>query len=179
MKNYKKENDFKRIGGIILVVFLCAVCTTTTLASGEGFKAGYERLFAQTKVEVEDVVVEETEYEENFDASKVTIVYDGNEEQLPQGNGDLTEQKLGKSEAAVWENIRISGQNMITVSLSNNPFENEVRYGLIMPDGKLRYVYGSGMCSHAFEVGSAGTYKIYVENVSSSSITVSGGYLYN
>ena len=43
---------------------------------------------------------------------------------------------------------------MITVSLSNNPFENEVRYGLIMPDGKLRYVYGSGMCSHAFEVGS-------------------------
>ena len=179
MKNYKKENDFKRIGGITLVVFLCAVCTTTTLASGEGFKAGYERLFAQTKVEVEDVVVEETEYEENFDASKVTIVYDGNEEQLPQGNGDLTEQKLGKSEAAVWENIRISGQNMITVSLSNNPFENEVRYGLIMPDGKLRYVYGSGMCSHAFEVGSAGTYKIYVENVSSSSITVSGGYLYN
>ena len=179
MKNYKKENDFKRIGGITLVVFLCAVCTTTTLASGEGFKAGYERLFAQTKVEVEDVVVEETEYEENFDASKVTIVYDGNEEQLPQGNGDLTEQKLGKSEAAVWENIRISGQNMITVSLSNNPFENEVRYGLIMPDGKLRYVYGSGMCSHAFEVVSAGTYKIYVENVSSSSITVSGGYLYN
>ena len=46
-------------------------------------KAGYERLFAQTKVEVEDVVVEETEYEENFDASKVTSVYDGNEEQLP------------------------------------------------------------------------------------------------
>lgn len=82
----------------------------------------------------------------------------------------MTEQKLGKSEAAVWENIRISGQNMITVSLSNNPFENEVRYGLIMPDGKLRYVYGSGMCSHAFEVGSAGTYKIYVENVSSSSM---------
>lgn len=39
-----------------------------------------------------------------------------------------------------------------------------------MPDGKLRYVYGSGMCSHAFEVGSAGTYKIYVENVSSSSM---------
>ena len=179
MKNYKKENDFKRIGGITLVVFLCAVCTTTTLASGEGFKAGYERLFAQTKVEVEDVVVEETEYEENFDASKVTIVYDGNEEQLPQGNGDLTEQKLGKSEAAVWENIRISGQNMITVSLSINPFENEVRYGLIMPDGKLRYVYGSGMCSHAFEVGSAGTYKIYAKNISSSSITVSGGYLYN
>ena len=91
----------------------------------------------------------------------------------------MTEQKLGKSEAAVWENIRISGQNMITVSLSNNPFENEVRYGLIMPDGQLRYVYGSGMCSHAFEVGSAGTYKIYAENVSSSSITVSGGYLYN
>ena len=91
----------------------------------------------------------------------------------------MTEQKLGKSEAAVWENIRISGQNMITVSLLNNPLENEVRYGLIMPDGKLRYVYGSGMCSHAFEVGSAGTYKIYVENISSSSITVSGGYLYN
>ena len=39
-----------------------------------------------------------------------------------------------------------------------------------MPDGILRYVYGSRMCSHAFEVGSAGAYKIYVENVSSSSM---------
>ena len=74
----------------------------------------------------------------------------------------MTEQKLGKSEAAVWENIRISGQNMITVSLSINPFENEVRYGLIMPDGKLRYVYGSGMCSHAFEVGSAGKILVHL-----------------
>ena len=66
MKNYKKENDFKRIGGMTLVVFLCAVCTTTTFAAGEGFRAGYDRVFESTKVEIEEEVIEDTEYEEMF-----------------------------------------------------------------------------------------------------------------
>lgn len=179
MKNYRKEKEMKFVGGVALSLVLCVLSTTTTFAAAEGFKAGYEKVFDDTKVEVEEEISEDIEYEEDFDTSKIKIVYDENSDEILRASGDFAEQKLGKSEAAVWENIRISGQNMITVSLSNNPFENEVRYGLIMPDGKLRYVYGSGMCSHAFEVGSAGTYKIYVENVSSSSITVSGGYLYN
>ena len=96
-----------------------------------------------------------------------------------RASGDFAEQKLGKNESANLKSISITGKNMITISLSVNPTGNKVKYGLVTPDGKLRYTYGSGMCSHAFEVGSAGTYKIYVENISSSSITVSGGYLYN
>ena len=38
------------------VVFLCAVCTTTTFAAGEGFRAGYDRVFESTKVEIEEEV---------------------------------------------------------------------------------------------------------------------------
>ena len=74
MKNYKKENDFKRIGGMTLVVFLCAVCTTTTFAAGEGFRAGYDRVFESTKVEIEEEVIEDTEYEEMFVPEQETIV---------------------------------------------------------------------------------------------------------
>ena len=75
MKNYKKENDFKRIGGITLVVFLCAVCTTTTLAAGEGFRAGDEKVFDDTKVMVEDEGAEDIEYEEDFISENENIIF--------------------------------------------------------------------------------------------------------
>ncbi|MFR0957598.1 MAG: hypothetical protein ACLSFA_18330 [Roseburia inulinivorans] len=47
MKNYKKENDFKIVGGIAFVVLcVCGLSTTTTLWQlGEDFKAGYEKAF--------------------------------------------------------------------------------------------------------------------------------------
>ena len=57
-----------------LVVFLCAVCTTTTFAAGEGFRAGYDRVFESTKVEIEEEVIEDTEYEEMFVPEQETIV---------------------------------------------------------------------------------------------------------
>lgn len=179
MKNYRKEKEMKFVGGIALSLMLCVMSTTTTFAAAEGFKAGYEKVFDDTKVEVEEEISEDIEYEEDFDTSKIKIVYDENSDEILRASGDFAEQKLGKNEAANLKSISITGKNMITISLSVNPTGNKVKYGLVTPDGKLRYTYGSGMCSHAFEVGSAGTYKIYVENISSSSITVSGGYLYN
>ena len=178
MKNYKKENEMKLISGVALSMMLCIVTSTSIFAAGEGFKIGYEKIYEDTKYEVQDEMENEIEYEEKFDASKVTIVYDDNSWEQLCSSGDLTEQKLGKKQAANLKSIRISGKNMITVSLSISPTDKRVKYGIVTPEGNLRYVYGTGMCAHTFEVTQSGTYKIYVENVDSSEVTIRGTYTY-
>ena len=178
MKNYKKENEMKLIGGVALSMMLCIVTSTSIFAAGEGFKIGYEKIYEDTKYEVQDEIENEIEYEEKFDASKVTIVYDDNSWEQLCSSGDLTEQKLGKKQAANLKSISISGKNMITVSLSISPTDKRVKYGIVTPEGNLRYVYGTGMCAHTFEVTQSGTYKIYVENVDSSEVTIRGTYTY-
>ncbi len=60
----------KFVGGIALSLMLCVMSTTTTFATAEGFKAGYEKVFDDTKVEVEEEISEDIEYEEDFDTSK-------------------------------------------------------------------------------------------------------------
>lgn len=178
MKNYKKENEMKLISGVALSMMLCIVTSTSIFAAGEGFKIGYEKIYEDTKYEVQDEMENEIEYEEKFDASKVTIVYDDNSWEQLCSSGDLTEQKLGKKQAANLKSISISGKNMITVSLSISPTDKRVKYGIVTPEGNLRYVYGTGMCAHTFEVTQSGTYKIYVENVDSSEVTIRGTYTY-
>lgn len=178
MKNYKKENEMKLISGVALSMMLCIVTSTSIFAAGEGFKIGYEMIYEDTKYEVQDEMENEIEYEEKFDASKVTIVYDDNSLEQLCSSGDLTEQKLGKKQAANLKSISISGKNMITVSLSISPTDKRVKYGIVTPEGNLRYVYGTGMCAHTFEVTQSGTYKIYVENVDSSEVTIRGTYTY-
>ena len=178
MKNYKKENEMKLISGVALSMMLCIVTSTSIFAAGEGFKIGYEKIYEDTKYEVQDEIENEIEYEEKFDASKVTIVYDDNSWEQLCSSGDLTEQKFGKNQAANLKSIRISGKNMITVSLSISPTDKRVKYGIVTPEGNLRYVYGTGMCAHTFEVTQSGTYKIYVENVDSSEVTIRGTYTY-
>ena len=66
MKNYRKEKEMKFVGGVALSLMLCVMSTTTTFAAAEGFKAGYEKVFDDTTVEIEEKVVEDVEYEEDF-----------------------------------------------------------------------------------------------------------------
>ena len=79
-----------------LVVFLCAVCTTTTFAAGEGFRAGYDRVFESTKVEIEEEVIEDTEYEEMFVPERGETIVSGElpDENLLRGNGGISDQYL-------------------------------------------------------------------------------------
>ena len=108
MKNYRKEKEMKFVGGVALSLVLCVLSTTTTFAAAEGFKAGYEKVFDDTKVEVEEEISEDIEYEEDFDTSKIKIVYDENSDEILRASGDFAEQKLGKNEAANLKSISIT-----------------------------------------------------------------------
>ena len=64
----------------------------------------------------------------------------------------------------------------IAVAVSN-PSGASVRVGISKPGGTRTYVTSSGtLISHTFSVSVTGTYKVFVQNMSNSQISVSGSY---
>ena len=40
----------------------------------------------------------------------------------------------------------------------------------------MRYVNGTGACSHAFSISSSDNFQIFIKNTSSKTVTIEGGY---
>ncbi len=177
MKNYKKENDFKRIGGITLVVFLCAVCTTTTFAAGEGFRVGYDRVFESTKVEIEEEVIEDTEYEEMFVPEQETIVSGELSDENPvEGNEEFQISTLEPGTMFFAGTVYADRDQCIAIRVNITPAGQTVCYGIMTPDEKLWYVYVIDSGTHNFRISNSGNYKIFVKNVSTGDVDLEGGY---
>ena len=178
MKNYKKENDFKRIGGMTLVVFLCAVCTTTTFAAGEGFRAGYDRVFESTKVEIEEEVIEDTEYEEMFVPEQETIVSGELPDENPvEGNEEFQISTLESGTMFFAGTVYADRDQCIAIRVNIMPAGQTVCYGIMTPDDKLWYVYAIDSGTHNFRISNSGNYKIFVKNVSTGDVDLEGGYV--
>jgi len=178
MKNYKKENDFKRIGGMTLVVFLCAVCTTTTFAAGEGFRAGYDRVFESTKVEIEEEVIEDTEYEEMFVPEQETIVSGELPDENPvEGNEEFQISTLESGTMFFAGTVYADRDQCIAICVNIMPAGQTVCYGIMTPDDKLWYVYAIDSGTHNFRISNSGNYKIFVKNVSTGDVDLEGGYV--
>ena len=96
MKNYKKENEMKLIGGVALSMMLCIVTSTSIFAAGEGFKSIYEKFYNETEVTVEEeyIPVEQLEeYEEMIDPANYVdyeIVEAGKAENSSRTMGEIT-----------------------------------------------------------------------------------------
>ena len=182
MKNYKKENDFKRIGGITLVVFLCAVCTTTTFAAGEGFKAGYEELFDSTAVMVEEEptqLEELTQYEETFDLSGYRDYerkeIDGGEYWAKEKSGEI-EETVAKCVITTVPVYVEKGQVIhLTVSVSHH--NDTTRVGIIDEKNQIRFVYGNDTSYTGFEIQKSGNYRMIFINDTIEQTTIHGMFM--
>ena len=65
-----------------------------------------------------------------------------------------------------------------TISISvQNPSGASIRVGIILPNGNKKYVSSTSYSvSHDFSVSKTGSYRVYVQNMSNSKISVSGNY---
>lgn len=73
--------------------------------------------------------------------------------------------------------IQLEEEESISVIAVCVPNIETFRIGIIEPDGVRRYVSGTNMISHVFNVRKAGTHYVYVQNMSSTTeITVNGAY---
>ena len=70
MKNYRKEKRNEICWRYCFKSHVVCHVDDNDFCAAEGFKAGYEKVFDDTKVEVEEEISEDIEYEEDFDTSK-------------------------------------------------------------------------------------------------------------
>ncbi len=177
MKNYRKEKEMKFVGGIALSLMLCVMSTTTTFAAAEGFKAGYEKVFDDTTVEIEEKVVEDVEYEEDFFPENENIkFYNQNGINLIGGSGAIDSTSLEKGTMLSIGTVYAEKNQGIGIRLNITPSDKSVQYGIITSDNKKRFVYGTGSCYHVFSISDSGNYEIFIKNTSSKTVTIEGGY---
>ena len=85
---------------------------------------------------------------------------------------------IGRNSAKKSDDFQDSTGNHITVTVDADSSVS-YRAGIIEPDGTLRYVNSNnGYASHQFELDQTGTYSVYVQNMTSGTITVKGSYIY-
>lgn len=184
MKNYRKEKEMKFFGGVALSLVLCVLSTTTTFAAAEGFKAGYEKVFDDTKVMVEEKAVEyedAVEYEESFDMEKYKdyeIVESRNTSNIRANDVGQIKGETGKGMIQASQ-IYAKKNQKIVITVSVTPSDKTVRVGIVDSNNKIRFVYGKGTITHEFAISASDYYKAVVINDATSTISVNGSYYIN
>ncbi|MCD8149378.1 MAG: M56 family metallopeptidase [Clostridiales bacterium] len=74
--------------------------------------------------------------------------------------------------------FRVTKGTSIVVAAKAAPSSGIYRLGIINPDGSRTFVQGSGAVSHTFTAGATGYYYVYVENISDSTLSIDGSYIY-
>lgn len=67
--------------------------------------------------------------------------------------------------------------DQLSVSILPTPLDASFRLGITEPDGTRRYILCNGNTTHTFSLTQSGSYRIYVENTSGSTISVVGTYV--
>lgn len=57
-----------------------------------------------------------------------------------------------------------------------DPRNITVQVGIIEPDNHLRYIDAKSSFSHTFKLTKKGFYKVYIENLTKTTVTVQGAY---
>ena len=184
IKNYKRDKDFKLLGGILTMAAFISLSTTTSLATGAGIEYVHNAIYEMTDDEVmvsmagENEAVE-TEYIEFEDTSVV-----GEEDMIempslqPRSNSFLFDSDVPAGKLGYSQYFSVSEGGRITLSVSVNPDDVPIKAGIIYPDGSKVCVRGEDWISYTFTVESKGKYRIYIDNETNTPVSVSGTVLY-
>ncbi len=74
--------------------------------------------------------------------------------------------------------FRVTKDTSIVVAAKAIPSGKTYKLGIIQPDGSRVFVEGSGALSHTFTAGETGYYYVYAQNISGSTLSLSGSYIY-
>ena len=100
---------------------------------------------------VEDEGAEDIEYEEDFISENENIIfYNQSGINLIDESGAIDSTSLEKGVTLIVGTVYAKKNQAITIRLNITPADTSVQYGIITSDNKMRYVNGTGACSHAF-----------------------------
>ncbi|MDD6071363.1 MAG: M56 family metallopeptidase, partial [Clostridiales bacterium] len=185
-RSYKMKNKSKlKAGLLVAAMMIMSTCSVSaaTITAGRGYVKAYFSTAEQNNEEAIAALAlakattsdEFVEYEEAGFADGVNVeVGEVNRTRSVIG----FEWTIGRNSAKKSDDFQDSTGNHITVTVDADSSVS-YRAGIIEPDGTLRYVNSNnGYASHQFELDQTGTYSVYVQNMTSGTITVKGSYIY-
>ena len=90
---------------------------------------------------------------------------------------EISNWSVGSGESMETEGFYCNNGESVVVMMDILPEDVEVKIGLIDANSDKKYIMAKGKSIyHEFSVSDTGTYKVFVENQSKSSVTVDGVY---
>lgn len=186
-RSYMMKNKSKLKAGLLVAAMVimstCSVSAATVTAGNGYVKAHFATAVEEKEAEVASALAlartttsdEFVEHEEAGFPEGVTV--EVGEVNSSNRAGAMFDWTIGKNGAKKSDDFSASSGNTITVTVVG---DSNVTYkaGIIEPDGTHRYVDSiNGYANHQFALDQTGTYSVYVQNLTSGTITVSGSYI--
>ncbi len=171
MKNRQSKKQIRRTMAVIWIAACLFLGTAVVYAADTGVIKGYEALYRATVAENEDQGEQKIyiEYYEEPDDS--WVAEEGEVMEIVNTSSLLIQDHLVAIDWTVEANavrttpsFEIYFPRDITMVVSAESAGQEVRAGIVEPDGTRRYIIGSGTTVWSFSVDQDGRYKIFTEN---------------
>ncbi|MDI9242329.1 M56 family metallopeptidase [Fusibacillus kribbianus] len=174
LKGYQYMKELKKSTVLLLSVLFVGTVTVTSYAASDGVLQGYDFLKEQTEVVIEEELEEpEVLIEEIIPAeteSKITEI------EMPlivtRGTSSYTWTIPVNTLKKTIEFTPCIGDEILVMA-SIEPSDCLTRVGLMEPDGVRRAVSSTGKIDHTFTIRKSGGHRVYIENQSNQTISVS------
>lgn len=186
VKKYKREKDFKLKGSLFTLAAFVAMSTSTAWAAEVGMEKAHEALYELTDEENvlglsddgDSVEKEyEVEYAGTFDIDEETMV------EMPSfergGDSFTFESSVPAGKLGYTKLFKVYEGGKIAVTVTADSDDVTLKVGIINPDGSKVCVTGSGLISYTFDADTTGSYRVYVDNESNTSVWVDGYVAYH
>lgn len=178
-KKYMKDAETRKKKPIVcaaLSVLLVMCCSVTILAASDKAGDQYREWYRGTVVEIEEPY-EPKIYEEYTDhgPAENIKVETGETDQISRSMANIS-WTVGSNTSKSTAGFSVKSGQTISISIMMEPNMKNVKAGIVDSSGNRTYITGNGAISHNFEIKSADTYKVFVENTNASSVEVKGYY---
>lgn len=175
--SYKKKPIPRVTTALILSAVIAISGSTVCLAAVESADA-LHYINQETAVDTEEVYGQQylQEYVETETALDVTEMEGETELITAAATGASFSWTISKNTLVKTSAFSASSGKTISIGV-NNSSGASIRVGIVLPNGNKRYVTSSNYnILHEFSISTTGSYRVFVQNMSGSTISVSGNY---
>lgn len=175
MKNVKMGKRSKK-AAVALAAVSILLCTTAVFAGADMIGKQYTKWYMDTDVEkkLEMVIPYFEEYYEEGTDPDITIE-EGEVDAIGKSLNSISWEVKGKTLKKT-SSMKLSAGTTITVSVTMDPSDINVKAGIIDEEGNKQYVTGKKNIIKEFSVKKNGNYSVFVENQTSTTVTALGSY---
>ena len=190
MKEYKKAKSIGKKSAGLIAVAITIFTTSTAYGAGFGIAKTNDKVYKVYEENGVELIEEEAiDHEEEYLSA---------EEDTCENEIEISEEELNEiilfstNSLKAFSSVTVPGYTRIlmpkcyaesggTISVTATPDNSAISYRIGIKNvstGSLRYVTVTGSYGHDFEITASGYYQVFFENMTGTTITLSGSYTY-